>query len=128
MQKTKVFLENRSTSQPMKKIGLAKGLGKLSPEIVLAISFAKTQHFPFDTIEGHHGHLVFEKINHPPIVTKHMNIPYSAISLITDLGVEEKIVAKSHQEVQVVASKTEPKITAIINKSLAQRYPSLIKN
>lgn len=51
------------------------------------------------------------------IVARHMHLPCFAISIITDLGVPGKIVKVTHEEVQHIASKSEPKMTQII-KSL----------
>ena len=53
------------------------------------------------------------------IVARHMGIPCFAVSIISDLGVEGKIVEVSHEEVQQVASKVEPKMTLIIKELLA---------
>ena len=43
-----------------------------------------------------------------------MDIPCFAISVITDLGVPGKIKKVTHEDVQVVAELTEPKLTLII--------------
>ncbi|OFY93982.1 MAG: purine-nucleoside phosphorylase [Bacteroidetes bacterium RIFCSPLOWO2_12_FULL_31_6] len=56
------------------------------------------------------------------IVARHMNIPCMAMSIITDLGVDGKIVEISHEEVQQVAKAAEPKMTLIIKELLAQIY------
>lgn len=48
------------------------------------------------------------------IVARHMGIPCFAVSIITDLGIEGKIVEVSHEEVQQVARAAEPKMTLII--------------
>jgi purine-nucleoside phosphorylase len=53
------------------------------------------------------------------IVARHMNIPCFAISIITDLGVEGKIVEITHEEVQRVAAQAEQKMTKIM-KTLIQ--------
>jgi purine-nucleoside phosphorylase len=45
-----------------------------------------------------------------------------ALSIISDLGVAGKIVEISHEEVQEVAKKAEPKMTLIIKKLLSQVY------
>src|SRR5690554_6533865 len=45
------------------------------------------------------------------IVARHMEIPCFAVSIITDLGVEGKIVKVSGQDVIDVANQTEPKMT-----------------
>ncbi|MGQ9846153.1 MAG: purine-nucleoside phosphorylase [Bacteroidales bacterium] len=50
------------------------------------------------------------------IVARHMNLPCFAISIITDLGVPGKIVKVTHEEVQKIASQSEPKMTKIIKK------------
>jgi purine-nucleoside phosphorylase len=56
------------------------------------------------------------------IVANHMGLPCMALSIITDLGVEGKIVEISHEEVQVVAQKAEPKMTIIIKEVLNKIY------
>lgn len=53
------------------------------------------------------------------IVARHMNIPCFAVSIITDLGVEGKIVEVTHEEVQEIARAAEPKMTLIIKELLA---------
>jgi len=50
------------------------------------------------------------------IVARHMGIPCFAISIITDLGVPGKIVKVTHQDVQNVAEKAEPKMTLIMKE------------
>ena len=50
------------------------------------------------------------------IVARHMNIPCFAMSIITDLGVEGKIMETTHEEVQQVAAKQEPKMTFIFKE------------
>ena len=54
------------------------------------------------------------------IVARHSNIPVFAISIITDLGVEGKIVEVSHEEVQKVGAKAEVKMTALIKEMLTK--------
>jgi purine-nucleoside phosphorylase len=54
------------------------------------------------------------------IVARHMDIRCFAVSIITDLGVQGKIVEISHQEVVEAAKASEPKMTAII-KSLLEK-------
>ncbi|MDR1199643.1 MAG: purine-nucleoside phosphorylase, partial [Prevotellaceae bacterium] len=52
------------------------------------------------------------------IVARHSNIPIFAISIITDLGVEGKIIEVSHEEVQKVGAAAEVKMTELIRKML----------
>jgi len=52
------------------------------------------------------------------IVARHMNLTCFAISVISDLGIEGKIVEISHQEVIDAASIAEPKMTIIIKELL----------
>lgn len=52
------------------------------------------------------------------IVARHMGLPCFAISVISDLGTEGKIVEISHQEVIDSASIAEPKMTIIIKELL----------
>lgn len=50
------------------------------------------------------------------IVARHMNLKTFAISVISDLGVEGKIVEITHDDVIQAASNAEPKMTSIIKK------------
>ncbi|PKP50512.1 MAG: purine-nucleoside phosphorylase [Bacteroidetes bacterium HGW-Bacteroidetes-12] len=56
------------------------------------------------------------------IVARHMDIPCMAMSIITDLGVDGKIIEISHEEVQVIAKAAEPKMTLIIKELLKELY------
>lgn len=56
------------------------------------------------------------------IVANHMNLPCVALSIITDLGVEGKIVEINHEEVQDVAEQAEPKMTLLIKELLKSVY------
>jgi len=53
------------------------------------------------------------------IVARHMGLTCFAVSVISDLGIEGKIVEISHQEVIDAASFVEPKMTIIIKELLA---------
>lgn len=53
------------------------------------------------------------------IVANHMGLPVLAFSIISDLGVEGKIVKISHEEVIDAASLAEPNMTVIIKELLA---------
>lgn len=48
------------------------------------------------------------------IVARHCGIRVFGISVVTDLGVEGKIVEVSHEEVQLAADAAQPKMTAIM--------------
>ena len=50
------------------------------------------------------------------IVARHMGLKVFGISIITDSGVPGEIVEISHEEVQEVAMKAEPKMTLIMKK------------
>ncbi len=50
------------------------------------------------------------------IVARHMGITVFGISIITDSGVPGQIVEVSHEEVQQVAAKAEPKMTLILKE------------
>lgn len=50
------------------------------------------------------------------IVARHMDMKVFGISIITDSGVPGEIVEISHEEVQQVAMKAEPKMTLIMKK------------
>ena len=54
------------------------------------------------------------------IVARHSGIPVFAISIITDLGVEGKIVEVSHEEVQKEGAKAELIMTNLIKEMLKQ--------
>lgn len=54
------------------------------------------------------------------IVARHMGIPCFAISIITDLGVEGKIVEVTHEEVQQVAALAEKKMTLIMRELMKE--------
>jgi purine-nucleoside phosphorylase len=54
------------------------------------------------------------------IVARHMNLTCFAISVITDSGVPGHIVEITHEEVQQVAAKSEPKMAQLIKKMLAK--------
>ncbi len=50
------------------------------------------------------------------IIARHMGMRVFAISIITDSGVPGEIVEISHEEVQLVAMKAEPKMTRIMKQ------------
>ena len=50
------------------------------------------------------------------IVANHCGIKVFGISVITDLGVEGKIVEVSHEEVQKAADAAQPKMTTIMRE------------
>jgi purine-nucleoside phosphorylase len=54
------------------------------------------------------------------IVARHMGIPCFAISIITDLGVDGKIVEVTHEEVQQVAAQAEKKMTLIMKELMTE--------
>ena len=54
------------------------------------------------------------------IVARQMRIPCFAMSIITDLGVPDKIVEVSHEEVQKVAAASESKMTEIFTKMIGR--------
>jgi purine-nucleoside phosphorylase len=53
------------------------------------------------------------------IVARHMDMRVFGISIITDSGVPGEIVEISHEEVQAVAMKAEPKMSLIISELIA---------
>ena len=53
------------------------------------------------------------------IVARHMSLTCFAISIITDSGVPGQIIEITHEDVQEIAAKAEPKMAAIIKKMLA---------
>lgn len=56
------------------------------------------------------------------IVARHMNLPCLAISIITSIGVEGKIVEISHEEVQEIATFATPQMTLVFKELLASIY------
>lgn len=50
------------------------------------------------------------------IVAKHCGINVFGVSVITDLGVEGKIVEVSHEEVQKAADEAQPRMTTIMRE------------
>jgi len=52
------------------------------------------------------------------IVARHMSLPTFAVSVISDLGVEGKIVEISHDDVIDAASMVEPKMTLVIKEMI----------
>jgi len=54
------------------------------------------------------------------IVARHMSMPCFAISIITDLGVPGKIMEVTHEDVQRIAEKQEPKMTLIMKELISR--------
>jgi purine-nucleoside phosphorylase len=54
------------------------------------------------------------------IVARHMSLPVFAVSVISDLGVEGKIVEISHDDVIDAASMVEPKMTLILKELMGK--------
>jgi len=54
------------------------------------------------------------------IVARHAGMRCFAVSIITDLGVDGKIVEVTHEEVQVIAAAAEPKMTLIIKELIGR--------
>jgi purine-nucleoside phosphorylase len=52
------------------------------------------------------------------IVARHMSLPVFAVSIISDLGVEGKIVEISHDDVIDAATLVEPKMTLVLKEML----------
>jgi purine-nucleoside phosphorylase len=52
------------------------------------------------------------------IVARHMSLPVFAVSVISDLGVEGKIVEITHDDVIDAASMVEPKMTLVIKEMI----------
>jgi len=55
------------------------------------------------------------------IAARHMGVPCFAVSVITDIGVEGRIVEVTHEDVIKAASKAEVKMTAIFKSLLAEQ-------
>ncbi|MBS1918391.1 MAG: purine-nucleoside phosphorylase [Bacteroidetes bacterium] len=64
------FLKKNYPDQPTVGIVLGSGLGNLAKEIEVEkeISYRDIPHFPVSTVEGHHGKLIFGKINGKRVV------------------------------------------------------------
>lgn len=58
------------------------------------------------------------------IVARHMGLRVFAVSIISDLGVENKIIEISHDDVIAAAAKTAPKLTLVI-KEMINSIPEL---
>ena len=57
----------------------------------------------------------------PEVITaRHMGVPVFAVSVISDLGVEGKIVEITHEEVIQAAAAAEPKMTILVKGLLQQ--------
>lgn len=57
----------------------------------------------------------------PEVITaRHMGLPCFAVSVITDIGVEGRIVEVTHEDVIAAASKAEVKMTAIFKALIAE--------
>ncbi len=54
------------------------------------------------------------------IVARHMNLPVFAVSVISDLGVEGKIVEISHDDVIDAAQMVEPKMTLVLKEMISK--------
>ena len=52
------------------------------------------------------------------IVARHMSLPVFAVSVVSDLGVEGKIVEVTHDDVIDAASMVEPKMTLVIREMI----------
>jgi purine-nucleoside phosphorylase len=52
------------------------------------------------------------------IVARHCGIRVFGVSVITDLGVEGKIVEVSHEEVQKAADEAQPRMTTIMREMI----------
>jgi purine-nucleoside phosphorylase len=98
------------------KIGNSHGI-KLSTGVYVGLSgptFETPAEYKYMRIIG--GDTVGMSTIPEVIVARHMNIPCFAMSIITDLGVEGKIVEVTHEEVQEVAAKQEPKMTFVFKE------------
>lgn len=54
------------------------------------------------------------------ITARHSGVPCFAVSIITDLGIADKVENVSHEEVLKAANEAEPKLTALITGILQQ--------
>jgi len=54
------------------------------------------------------------------IVARHMSLPVFAVSVISDLGVEGKIVEISHEDVIDAAQLVEPKMTLVLKEMISK--------
>ncbi|MCF8349041.1 MAG: purine-nucleoside phosphorylase [Bacteroidales bacterium] len=54
------------------------------------------------------------------IVARHMKLPVFAVSVISDLGVEGKIIEISHQEVMEAVGRVTPKLIALFKHMVAE--------
>jgi purine-nucleoside phosphorylase len=70
LKETIAYIKSKYAGQPQVGIVLGSGLGNLAGEIEVEkeINYNELPHFPVTTVEGHHGKLVFGKINGKEIV------------------------------------------------------------
>ncbi len=54
------------------------------------------------------------------IVARHMDLPVFAVSVISDLGVEGKIIEISHEEVIAAVARVTPKLTTLIKEMVKE--------
>ena len=92
------------------KIKVAKGVyaGLSGPTLETPAEYVYVRNIGSDTV----GMSTVPEV----IAARHMGIPCFGFSIITDLGVPGKIIEMTHEIVQGVARKAEPKMTVIIKE------------
>lgn len=110
----KEMLELAEKIAAEKNIRVAKGvyLGLTGPTLETPAEYKMVRILGADTV----GMSTVPEV----IVARHMEIPCFAVSIITDLGVEGKIVKVSGQDVIDVANQQEGKMTQIIEELIAR--------
>jgi purine-nucleoside phosphorylase len=102
--------------------GIAKHLGyKVHEGVYVSVSgpcFETPAEYKYMRIIG--GDAVGMSTVPEVIAARHMALPCFAVSVITDIGVEGRIVEVTHEDVIAAASKAEVKMTAIFKALIAE--------
>jgi purine-nucleoside phosphorylase len=102
--------------------GIAKDLGyKVHEGVYVSVSgpcFETPAEYKYMRIIG--GDAVGMSTVPEVIAARHMALPCFAVSVITDIGVEGRIVEVTHEDVIAAASKAEVKMTAIFKALIAE--------
>lgn len=107
LNETIAFLKGLNVPQPRVGIVLGSGLGNFKDEIEIAaeVDYVQIPHFPVSTVEGHHGKLIFGKLNGEQVVAMagrfHFYEGYSAdevvypIRVMKFLGIEALLLTNA---------------------------------
>ena len=107
LNETIAFFKELKVPQPRVGIVLGSGLGNFKDEIEIAaeVDYDQIPHFPISTVEGHHGKLIFGKLNGEQVVAMagrfHYYEGYSAdevvypIRVMKFLGIEALLLTNA---------------------------------